>query len=306
MRIKISVIISTFNPNLDHLNKTLLGLKQQTFPIQDWELIIVDNNSDKPFSYLIDISWNENNKIIKEPKIGLTNARLRGFSESKGDLIIMVDDDNILRINYLNNVYDTFKKDTQLGAIGGKSLPLFNCKPPIWIKNFYTCLALRDLGEKVIVEKWKHYYPDCAPIGAGMAVRKSALKNYINKVNSGKSLITDRKGTSLSSGGDNDIVLEVLKDGWKVAYIPSLYLDHIIPKERISKEYLGRLNKDSAKSWIILLDEHNINPWAKISKLSVSFRKIKAWFVYKPWLNEINYIRFNGACGQYEALSELG
>ncbi|GGE44373.1 glycosyl transferase family 2 [Pedobacter psychrotolerans] len=303
--IKISVVISTFNPNMQRLNQTLVGLKNQTFIIYNWELLIIDNNSDNPFTDRIDISWHPNGKITKEPKAGLTYARLKGFQESQGNLIIMVDDDNILSTDYLANAYSIFENDSKLGAIGGKSLPLFDFEPPSWLKNFYGNLALRDLGEEIIIEKWQNCYPESAPIGAGMVIKKSTLGNYIDKVTNKKSIIKDRTGKSLSSGGDNDIILEILKAGLKVGYFPSLTLKHIIPLERTTKTYLGRLNKDSTRSWIVLLNEHKINPWYKISRWSVPLRKIKAWFIYRPWSNESNFIRFCGACGLYDALSEL-
>ena len=301
--IRISVFIPTFNPNIARLNQTLIGLKNQSFPLLEWELILIDNNSQTSFADLIDISWHNNARITKEPKPGLTYARIKGFEESKADLIVMVDDDNILSPDYLNNVYLFFSKNKDVGAIGGKSLPQFGFEPPVWLTHFYDSLALRDLGEETIFGKWENSYPDFAPIGAGMSIRKTALTNYIEKINTEKNNIIDRQGTSLSSGGDNDIIIEILKAGWKIVYLPTLSLTHIIPFERTNKSYLSKLNKDSTKSWVILLDKHNINPWNKIPKWSVPLRKIKAWFIYRPWLNEINFIRFKGACGFYEALA---
>lgn len=303
--IKISVVISTFNPNMQRLDQTLAGLKNQTFLIYDWELLIIDNNSTISFIDKIDISWHNNARIIRELNLGLTYARIRGYIESSSEIIVMVDDDNILSPDYLTIVYNTFENDKELGAIGGKSLPLFDSPPPSWLKHFYGNLALRDLGDKIIIEKWKNYYPDSAPIGAGMGLRKFALQNYINKVNSGNSRITDRRGTTLSSGGDNDIIIEVLKAGWKVAYVPALFLKHIIPLERVTKSYLGKLNKDSTKSWLILLDEHKINPWNKIPKWTLNLRKLKAFILHKPWKDEVSYIRWKGVCGMYEALADL-
>jgi len=303
--IKISVFIPTFNPNLSRLTQTLIGLKSQTFPIADWELIIIDNNSTISFADDLDLSWHPNSRIIREPKAGLTFARLKGFKESNADIIIMVDDDNILEKKYLTETYKIFEENHQLCAIGGKSVPLFEHTPPDWLNRFYGNLALRDLGEDIILEKWSQKYPDSAPIGAGMALRKLALTAYINKIESGNGTITDRKGTNLSSGGDNDIILEILKSGWQIAYYPSLSLQHIIPKERTEVKYLGKLNKDSTKSWINLLNSHQVNPWHKIPKWSIPFRKLKAWFVYQPWKNEVNYINYSGVCGMYEALGEI-
>ena len=303
--IKISVIIPTYNPNKARLIQTLKGLESQDFPFAEWELIIVDNKSTNSFSKGLNLDWHPNTRIVIETKEGLTFARIRGFKECKANIIIMVDDDNILAKDYLTETFKIFTQNPMMGAIGGQSIPLFESKPPEWISQFYTCLAVRNLGERVIREKWEIKYPAAAPIGAGMAIRKISLTKYIEKIQSGNNIITDRLGNSLSSGGDNDIVLEIIKSGWEVGYFPQLSLKHIIPPERIQSSYLARLNKDSSKSWIHLLNSHGINPWKRINKFTVIPRQIKAFFTFKAWQNAPNYIKWKGACGSFKALGEI-
>ena len=301
--IYVSVVISTYNPDRDRLSRTIEGLKSQTLSLNDWELIIIDNNSTNNILNTIDFSWHKNSKVAYQREPGLTYARLKGFSEAKSNIIVMVDDDNILRENYLVETLEIFKKSPNLGAIGGKSLPIFESNPPTWLEPFYEKLAIRDLGNQSIIEQWANKYPEFAPIGAGMCIRKKALDSYIDKITLGKGIISDRKGSSLSSSGDNDIVLEILKSGWGTAYYPSLVLHHIIPEKRFSVEYLSRLANDSSISWIQLLECHGISPWNKISKWTVPLRKFKAWFIYNAWLSKVNYIKWRGACGMYDALS---
>jgi len=216
----------------------------------------------------------------------------------------MIDDDNIPGTNYLAQTKEIFERDESLGAIGGKALPLFETAPPVWLNEFKSSLALRDLGDKSIIEKWENKYPEAAPLGAGMAIRKKALQSYIKKVSAQKSIITDRLGTSLSSGGDNDIIIEILKCGWKTGYFPQLILYHIIPKERLSVRYLAQLLNNSSKSWVELLDNHGINPWPRIPEWTIPLRKLKAWFTYKAYTNNINYIKWRGACGTFDGLSK--
>ena len=207
----ISVIIPTYNPNLNRLTQTLGALKNQSLPYSFWELLIIDNNSSQGFIDKIDISWQPDSQIISEPRQGLTYARLNGFSSAKGDIIVMVDDDNILQEDYLQQVVNIFESNPELGAAGGKSLPLFEAEQPTWLKEFYGNLALRDLGDEVVINKWENKYPGYAPIGAGMAIRKTALKSYTDKITTNTTSISDRTGNSLSSGGDNDIVIEISK-----------------------------------------------------------------------------------------------
>jgi hypothetical protein len=170
---------------------------------------------------------------------------------------------------------------------------------------FYGNLALRDFGDSVIVDRWEGTYPCYAPVGAGIGLRKEALKSYLTRIDTEKNPITDRQGKSLGSGGDNDIVLEILKSEWQVGYFPSLSLWHIIPYERTQPAYLARLINHTNRSWIAVLEYHGINPWRKIPRWSVPFRKLKAWFTYAAWRNHKNHIRWSGACGTYDGLSRI-
>lgn len=297
---KLSVIIPAYNPDQKRLEQTLNGLKQQSLSVDMWEFIVIDNHSSNNFQHPQDLSWHPAARIVTENKQGLTYARVKGFNESKGEIIVMVDDDNILNNNYLEEVLNIFDQYPHIGVIGGKSLPLFETAPPLWLDEFYRNLALRDLGDNVVIASWDYTYPNTAPIGAGMGIRRKALNAYIEKVTSGQAILSDRTETSLSSGGDNDIVLEVLKSGWEVGYFPQLKLKHIIPPQRMTVNYMARLVRDSNRSWVQLLRSHDISPWKEISPQSVFLRKIKAWFMYQAWKGNRAYIHWQGACGVFE------
>ncbi|MBD1386765.1 glycosyltransferase [Mucilaginibacter rigui] len=298
----ISVIIPTYNPDQSRLIKSLQGLKEQSFPLNEWELIIVDNNSAPPVE--LNLSWHPNHQIIHEPEQGLTYARIAGFNHAKGNIVIMVDDDNILHRDYLQNAMDIFLSNPDLGAIGGRSIPLFENTPPFWLQEFYSALALRDMGESVITTGWENLYPDCAPIGAGMCLKMEALGTYMHKISNGNKIITDRTASSLASGGDNDIVIEILRSGWRVGYFPTLYLQHIIPVQRMQTGYLARLLYSTNKSWVQLLENQGINPWAKMNKIAAWLRKMKGWFAYAAWKNPVQYIKWRGACGHFDGLAD--
>lgn len=302
---RLSVILPTYNPDKKRLAQTLAGLKAQSLRNNEWELIIIDNNSSNNFHQQHDLSWHPSARIITEPKQGLTYARLRGFRECTADIIVMVDDDNILNSDYLEQVVSIFELNQQTAAIGGKSIPLFETTPPTWLHEFYGNLALRDLGHNSIIAGWDNKYPQAAPIGAGMGIRRKALVTYIKKIASGKNNISDRTATSLSSGGDNDLVIEILKSGWQVGYFPQLELKHMIPARRMQVAYLARLARDTNRSWVQLLQNHDINPWQKLLPQGVLLRKIKAWFIYRAWQNQPAYIKWQGACGLFEGLANL-
>ena len=78
------------------------------------------------------------------------------------------------------------------------------------------------------------------------------------------------------SGGDNDIVITVMKGGEKMGYFPALVLTHLIPPTRCEAAYLERLNRAMSKSWMQLLTLHGINPWSPIAAWSVPLRQAQA------------------------------
>ncbi len=302
---QLSVVIPTHNPDTGRLRRTLAGLRTQTLLAAGWETILVDNAS--TVSVSLDALGEfapSNTRIVREPQLGLTAARRRGFTEARGEVIVLVDDDNVLAPSYLELVLQILAAHPRLGAIGGRSFPEFERPPPAWMREFDDLIACRDLGPAPRVASsfraqpaGRIAYPDCAPIGAGMALRREAAAMWLEASN--RNAPTDRRGTDLTSGGDNDIILTLARD-WDVGYFPSLTLSHLIPEARTTRDSLARLNHGIAKSWVQVLHQHQANPWPAITAWTVPLRKLKAWFAYRSWSSPAAYVRWRGACGHFE------
>ena len=302
---KVSVIIPTHNPHPGRLRRTLDGLRAQTLPAADWELVLVDNASsrfppDDFFAGCRPAAFT----LVQEPALGLTAARRRGLTAARGGLAVLVDDDNVLAPDYLASVAARFGADPRLGAAGGKSKPEFSAEPPGWAREFFPLLALRDLGETALVATTlrpagatRNEYPPFAPIGAGMALRRAAWEAWMESP--AHSTLTDRRGTSLSSGGDNEIVLRILQAGWSVAYFPDLELIHLIPLERLHPDYLARLNRGIQESWMQVLALHDANPWPPLSPAGAKLRQVRAWLSHRAWSGPAARIRWQGSCGHF-------
>lgn len=308
----ISVILCTHNPRHDYLSSVLTALQNQILPVQQWELLIIDNASEHPLSSWLDLSWHPNAAIIREEKLGLTHARLRGYQAANADSIVFVDDDNVLQHDYLGWVIQIFQKYPELGAIAGKSLPQFEAEPAPWIKNYYSALALRDFGDLPLTTSGHsgtltaESYPYFAPCGAGMALRRPLFAAYTAQVASNPSrLALGRTGQQLTSGEDNDLVLTLLSAGWGVGYFPALQLTHLIPARRLQPGYLARLNYAIARSWVQVLGIHGIRPWEKIPAWTVFLRQLKAALYYQPWQSRDAYIQWRGVCGTFVGQSLL-
>src|ERR1019366_1385337 len=167
----ISVIICAHNPPPDYLGLTLEGLKAQTLPKAQWELLLIDNGSAKPLSSMADISWHSQARHVREDQLGLTHARLRGIRESSGGLLVFVDDDNVLASNYLAEAESIARDWPKLGAWGGQLEPRFELEGelPEWKRALWTGTISRDL--------WSNCYDrQATPAGAGLCIRRSVLE----------------------------------------------------------------------------------------------------------------------------------
>lgn len=310
----LSIVICTHNPREDYLAATLASIAAQVPATggKAIELILIDNASTAPLEGRIDLSWHPDARIVREERLGLTHARLRSFREARGEVILFVDDDNVLCPEYQNAVIAAFDADPSLGAAGGKSIPRYETAPPEWFASTGIDLACRNLGDEPLSASWQftepgsRSYPACAPIGAGMAIRRSAYAEYVEEAaGSAIRLALGRKGADLASGEDNDMILTLLGKGWRIAYLPQLSLEHLIPAGRLSRDYLERYAASSNRTWVQVLALHEICPWRPVSRWSLPFRKARAWLRLQPWRGPVQAIAWHGAVGHFEGRASI-
>lgn len=254
---KISVVICTHNPREDYLEQTLKGLRKQTLPTDQWELLLIDNASDTPLSQSWNLDWLPNGRHVSELELGLTPARLRGIREAGSELLVFVDDDNVLEADYLEEAIKIADGHPLVGVYGGSSIGVYAKQPPEWAKIMLSDLAVRD----VTVDSWA-CLPGikalvCAPCGAGMVMRKSIAEHYSQLLkNDPVRRELDRKGSSLASAGDSDMALTACKMGYAIGTFAKLSLVHLIPAERLDRNYLIRLAEGQSFSYVILTYLH--------------------------------------------------
>ena len=236
----ISVILCTYNPRRDYLAATIGGLREQTLPTDHWEFLLIDNASDPPHRPNVDLSWHFGVRIIREEQLGLTPARLRGIRESKGDLLVFVDDDNVLDPDYLETALRIAEGKPFLGSWSGQCRPVFEEEPPEWTRRYWGNLVIREFEQ----DCWSNLprLADTMPCGAGMCVRSEVAMRYLELHETRKRAVQlDRAGGSLLSGGDNDLAACACDVGLGVGIVTALRLQHLIPPVRLTADYLARL-----------------------------------------------------------------
>ena len=95
---KISVIIPTYKPQ-DYLWECLDSLLIQTFPKEDFEIILVLNGCIEPYKskieqYIVDKMQGVNVNFIHTEVGGVSNARNIALDQTRGEFITFLDDDD--------------------------------------------------------------------------------------------------------------------------------------------------------------------------------------------------------------------
>jgi glycosyltransferase involved in cell wall biosynthesis len=251
MTLAISVIICTHNPQQQYLNKVLAALKSQTLLLTQWELLLIDNASDRLLADEIDLNWHPYAHHIREDQLGLTPARLRGIREAQAETIVFVDDDNVLDSDYLEITQRISQNFPCLGAWGGQIQGGFESPPPDWTKPYWCLLAIREFER----DKWSnllHQY-ETTPCGAGLCVRKIVADKYTELVkNDPRRLALDRKGKLLMSCGDSDLAFTACDLNLGIGLFTALKLTHLMPPNRLEETYLLKLVEGITYSSIIL------------------------------------------------------
>jgi glycosyltransferase involved in cell wall biosynthesis len=248
--LELSVIICAHNPRPHYLQRVLAALRDQTLPMERWELLLIDNLSSPPLASNWDLSWHPNGRHILETELGLTPARKCGIRESSAPVLVFVDDDNLLDVNYLEVALNLGEEWPKLGTWGsGATIPEYELQPPQSVAALLPFLALRDTSEA----RWGNVpLSEVTPWGAGLCVRREIAEAYCRSSENAPIKLTDRKGKSLLSCGDVEISYVARHSGLGTGIFPELRLIHLIPKERLSTDYLLRIYQASGTSFHLL------------------------------------------------------
>lgn len=238
--IQLSVIIPTRNRS-KLLQVTLESIIKQTYPKENFEVIVIDNGStddtkDVVMSYSSKLP---NLEYYYDDTPGLHVGRHNGYKLSKSDILVYADDDIDAFPTWLEGVAESFV-DSNVMLVGGKDLPKYEQKPPFWIEELWYktdkeghslgALSIVDLGEEI--KEIPPYYV----YGCNYSVRKS--------------LIAETKGfhpdgvpfdmIELRGDGEWYVNKYIIEHGYKVLYNPKASVYHIVTKDRITMDYFKR------------------------------------------------------------------
>lgn len=112
---KISVITPSYKPQ-GYLWECLDTICNQTFPKDEYEVIVVLNGCKEPYNNEIkeyiskhmDVNWN----YIQTDQGGVSNARNLALDNARGEFITFIDDDDYISPSYLKELLEKADKET--------------------------------------------------------------------------------------------------------------------------------------------------------------------------------------------------
>ncbi|HEY6003560.1 MAG TPA: glycosyltransferase [Anaeromyxobacter sp.] len=241
----IDVCICTHNPRPEVLKLVLRALADQTVPAGTFGVLLVDSASIPalPEETLAPLrAAGIATRMVRESRAGVARARYRAVSETLGQWILFVDDDNELDASYVEEGLRFLREHPDVGCLGGKLRLGPSLQPPPWAVPFLPYLAIKDVGDGVIKgisEDWGEWEPPTA----GAFVRRDVAEAYRKRV-AAEPRVLDlgrRGGDGLASCEDSLMMRQALGLGLLNAYDPRLALNHHIGAGRFRLSYLLRL-----------------------------------------------------------------
>jgi glycosyltransferase involved in cell wall biosynthesis len=238
---RITVAIPTYN-RADFLRQTLNGILQQNYPRDQFELLVIDNNSRDHTREVVEsfAHFSPTPRYLLETQQGLDYARNRAIAEARGELIVFGDDDILVEPDWLTQMTAPFAAPTEkpVGAVGGEVIPVFPDGLPPWVAEWHAPLAFRpDAGPLP---------PQHSPMGANLAFPKEIFE----KLGPFHTAL-DRAAGNYFSGGDSEMVRRVREGGYDVWFAPRAAVRHQMPASRTTFRYASRHAFDSARSRVI-------------------------------------------------------
>lgn len=280
----VSVIIPHLNDS-SKLKLCIDSLKNQTYPNDLYEIIVIDNGSSNKHLEKLENLNNQNVfKLLHEKESGSYAARNKGLENAKGKIIAFLDSDCIAKDDWIEKGNAYINKEN-CGLVGGKII-LFsrNSNKMNSVELYETVFVLR---QDLFIEN-----------------NYAATANLFTSIN-----IFDQVGNfnnQFKSHGDKEWCLRVHKKGYKIVYSEEAIVYH--PTRYSFKNFVKRqlrlfggdynLNKQNGISSfnlfftnlfnlippIILLFKISQNENIKIIKKRIDRLKVYILFVFLRYL----------------------
>lgn len=233
---QLSIIICSYN-RASYIGAALDALYQQTASLEQFEVIVVDNNSTDNTPAIFK-TWRENHPngqfyYITEAQQGASFARNTGAALAKTDWLCFIDDDAIAYPNYVSQVIRHTYDQPFVVGFGGRIIPKYIPEEPKWMSYYVSSLVGNfDYAPKACAfEKGKY------PLESNMIVSKKAF----DLVGGFNTAIPGVMGKMRIGGEGKELFYKIMSLGHTIYYDPSIIVDHVVEVRKLTSEYLYRV-----------------------------------------------------------------
>lgn len=228
----LTVALCTHN-HARRLEKTLHGLGRLVPPENPWELLIVDNAStDATPQVVASPGWRTPGtivRIVREDRLGLSNARNRAIREATGEYIVFMDDDETPDPQWLRaceRIILAHRPD----ALGGRiEVEFEDGERPSWLQDeLLGFLGKLDHGGDA-----RQLEERATPIFGGNFAFRRRVFAEIGMFDAD----LGRRGRANTGGEDTEIYRRMIEAGRTVWWVPQAVIHHRIEANKLRRRY---------------------------------------------------------------------
>jgi glucosyl-dolichyl phosphate glucuronosyltransferase len=230
--VKLSVVICTYN-RCQMLKACLDSLVNQTVPHTNFEIIVIDNNSNDDTQKVIQGYYCkfDNIRVISEQKQGLSNARNRGWREANGAYIAYIDDDARADKNWVGRIILSFQEiKPSPDVVGGKIIPFFYGQIPPWFPIDIEVLSRGDQKRFLTDAEGQYGF-----YGSNMIFKKEILQE-----SNGFSTEYGMQGNAIGVAEETEFFRRLSKLSRLLWYDPDIIVEHLISKNSFDSKFIFR------------------------------------------------------------------
>jgi glycosyltransferase involved in cell wall biosynthesis len=232
----LSIIICSYN-RASYISDALTSLYNQSSELDNFEVIIVDNNSTDNTKEVYAI-WRQSNtngqfSFISETKQGASFARNTGAAIAKGEWVCFMDDDAVATPNYVENILKHIQNKPDAVGFGGRIIPKYIPSEPKWM-SYYVSSLVGNFDYAPIAcafENGKY------PLESNMIVKKSVY----DQIGGFNVNLPGVVGTLRIGGEGKELFYKILALGHIIYYDPAICVHHVVEVKKLTSEYMYRV-----------------------------------------------------------------
>jgi glycosyltransferase involved in cell wall biosynthesis len=272
----VSVVISTFNRCMS-LAATLEALRRQITPGLDFEVIVVDNNSNDHTREIVKrFQADEPHRFryIFEQQQGVSYGRNAGIRASRASIVAFTDDDNCAEAGWVARLKAALDRHPEVAGVGGRILPVWAAARPLWLdERHWSPLAILDYGERPFYTSAAD--PRCL-LTANLAVRRGVLSAI------------GGFAPDFPRCQDHELLVRLWRSGALVLYAPDLVVRARITPERLTRGYHRAWHAEHGQFMALLQLQEIIDPNGHLLKAPGDAPRLygSPGFVYRQLFHE--------------------